>query len=357
MRIVLLVLLASLLYAQSLRERRGAYSLIDHLKGEFRSGYMNYTKEETAVAGHFHFMTKAYEGLCLGATLEGVGSSNRGEFGGENRNFAMVSELFFQYRTKSSFTKIGRIMVEWTPHADADDIRMIPNYFEGFYTQVEINQKTLHFLYLTKMAGWESGGKYNTFKSLNEVLGVKDKIEGFAGIGFEGAGWSVWGYYLDRSAWILYASYELVEKGWTLGLQFDRAQSVDSKLLGSIDAITIGFYVQRDFELFNIYGAMNGEYGDGAMISFGGGPFFTSMEILTLDMFGKNARSYTLGVEKEIYKANFGLMCGWFRGNRFQREIDIYATRRLSNGFNFDIIYANVQRGKNLFRAIVKYSF
>ena len=357
MRIIILLLLTVVLFGQSLRERRGSYSLIEHLKGEVRSGYMDYMQEEFAIAGHFHFKTKAVEGVCLGATVEGVAANRSGEFGGENRNFVMFSELFIQYKTDASLTKAGRIMVEWTPHADADDIRMIPNYFEGVHSQIELDRTMLHLLYLTKMAGWESGGKFSKFKPLDEVLGVDGNIAGMAGIGLDGAGWSLWGYYLDNVAWIFYGAYDWIEKGWTIGVQTDIAQGVGANLLGSAKARTVGLYIEHDFEVLSLYGAFNGEYGNGAMPSFGGGPFYTSMELLTLDMFGKNARSYALGIEKELFKANFGVMCGWFRGNRFQREIDVYATRQLANGFNFDIVYANVQREKNLIRAVLKYSF
>ncbi len=375
MKRVFLILFFSLLFAQdSLRQKLGEYKLLEHINGQVGLGYISFSpkdgKDENAfgIGGHLHIDTKCWYGLKANATFYtlqslGLKASNQ-DFYGQNRDsVTMVSEANIEYLGRDLNIVVGRAIFD-SPHADSDDIRMIPNAFEGIWVRYTKGFR-LTLGYLTKMAGWESGGDIGRFKPLYEVLGVKQG-NGMAMMGLEYDSLALWFYHLDNIVDIVYSEYSFEWKGLNIGIQIDVARDSAQGYLGDIDSKVVGMIVEYNEGALRISGAMNREFGrSGAIFSFGGGPYFTSMEDQTLDAIGtKDAKAYTLGVAYRWQNTDIGIMYGRFqnRDSYKKDELDIYVTGEIAPNLTLDSVYATIEDkifhdDYSLFRVILKYGF
>lgn len=365
------------LFAQgSLREKLGTGSEALHVAGEMRAGFIKSDGFDGtyAIGGHFHLYTKRLHGVQAGVSLYGVSdlglNGQNPDFFAERKNFVFPSLAYISYVYKDLELKGGRFSLQ-TPHADDDDIRMVPNFFEG--AKITYSLPSLHFEagYITKMAGWENGGKPQDFRSLNAVLGSNVDIDGFwyGGVGYEEEMYQaqVWGYAIQNVANVVYTEASIAKKirniDVHIALQLDIARSAGAKAAGSIHSQTAGALVEAGYDSLTLSAAWNKEYGKSAsMFSFGGGPYFTSMEDLTIDALGsKSARSYTFGANYAYKKSEFGLMYGEFKDsqNFYAKESDVYALLSLPWQLTSEIVYAHIQENTNrdIFRVIVKRSF
>jgi len=305
--------------------------------------------EALAAAGHLHGRSGRFYGFCLGATLEGVAKLDgfMPEFFPQSGSFALLSEAFLSYKRGSLQGDIGRFMVD-TPHIDGDDIRMFPNYFEGAYLRLG----ALRLYYLRKMAGWESGGEDMGFHEFPPIFG--SHIDGVVAVGWERAKERLWFYGVDEAAWIAYGDLEWEEEDLCWGLQADFGQR---STLGEWSAL-VGGYLELLVDGASLYFALNKEFGQGAMPSFGGGPFYTSLELLTMDGFGARAVGAVAGLEAPfLLRSRIGAVGGCFDGERSDCELDVYLERESGKGVEVTLLGAFVKRGENLFRLIVKYGF
>jgi len=339
--------------AQSLRHYFGAYSLVEHLRGELRLGYIDSLESALGAAGHFHLRTGRKMGWCLAATLEGVArlDGEHPEFFPKSGSFATLSELFVSYKKSAGELKAGRMMVEYTPHLDSDDIRLFPNYFRGIYGEWDLEPGQLQLFWFDRMAGWESGEPMESFKNLGRVLGLDEDIAGLFGAGITAPGMQLWFYHIDSVAEILYMERTWVGASWSAGVQGDFAAG-EWPL-----SRTLGATVRWEPGPFALFGAANRLFGDKAAPSFGGGPLFTSLELLSLDLFGADAAAFSLGGEFEVRRNCVGVVYGKFYGESDDEEVDIYFQRRLGYGFRYDVVYGTTRKNGEILRAIVRYGF
>ena len=354
--IVLIIFTFGLVWGQSLRERQGAYSLVEHLRGELRLGYIDSFSSAFGAEGHFHARTGRFRGWCLGGTLEGVArlDGEHPEFFPKSGLFATLSEIFVSYKGPRAALKAGRIMVEYTPHLDSDDIRLFPNYFRGLHFTMELSDALAHLLFVDRMAGWESGEPIDSFKNLGRVLGLDEDIAGVAVAGISGLGYEAWLYHIAEVGQILYLDHTFLGEHWSAGIQADLVQG---RGVMELESRTIGLFGQWEMRNVRLYASANKEFGSGAAPSFGGGPLYTSMELLTLDLFGADAAAWTAGAEIDLWRTCFGAMYGRFWGEGSDDELDLYFHRRLGYGFGYDVLYGERKGGENIFRAIVRYGF
>ncbi len=385
---------------KSVRGFLGEYDLMEHTKGQLRTGYITFLEDGAsrtssyALAGHYHFNTKRWNGLMIGAeayTVLNLGINqnslniNGDFFDDKGNSFISLTKAFLGGKWGNTELKLGRQSLD-TPHADSDDIRMMPNYFEAYtVTNMDIDNLTLTAGFINKMAGWENGINSADFVDVGETLGT-DKIDGisYASISYElmkDLSLSLWYYNYSDIANVVYAeagySYELSKNVLlTLGLQYDASHETGASLLGKQDAQTYGVSVESKFEDLGVtvLAAYNKDSGDtGAMsLSLGGGTFFTSMEDQTLDALGMAGEAWIIGTGYNfknlgINDLTFGVAYGSFEAD----DASIYKSREadavLEYNFNDQITatatYASVDfrvsniEDYNQFTAIVNYNF
>jgi len=384
----------NLLHADSLREKLGEDNSFLYTKGELRIGYIKVDNKNDidtkgfGVGAHLHFDTKDYYGFSAGASFYVVGDfglnpSNKNEinedfFGPQKDGSTFVSEAYLKYIYKKTEFKVGRMVID-TPHADSDDIRMIPNFFEGYLIENSSFENIIFTLaHLNKMAGWENGVDAKKFVSFYKVMGIEKKTDGvsLASINYEkdNINASIWAYKILDVTKIIYfeGGYSFNLKGidLNLALQFDRAKDSGDSLMESIDTKTFGAMIEASIRDFTFNAAYNKEYGDtGSMFSFGGGVFFTSMEDQTIDAVeDKDAKSYTFGIEYNLEdRYTFGMMYGKFEAgdkNVYETdEFDAYMSANLTAGIEAELVYAKIDDKTeidgdfDIFRIILKRSF
>ena len=368
---LLFSLALALMAQESLRTKLGADNYLAHLNGELRLGAIKSSGSDTtfALGGHLHFDTPEYRGLMAGVSFYGVSDlgvapdrPNEEFFGSKGRGDIFVSQAFLEYKYENFKLEGGRLSLD-TPHADSDDIRMVPNFFEGVLAKYEGDVKVT-LGHLSKMAGWESGGDIYRFKPLYEVAGTP-KQNGMTFAGLEYEEFALWLYRIHQIADVAYAQGSWQWEKITLSLQLDMANDIAEALAGTIQSRTAGILVEYSHDVLVVSVSCNKEFGDtGSMWSFGGGPFFTSMEDLTIDALeASDALAYTIGVEYDFGGVHVGGMYGNFKSDPVEaKETDLYASWELGQKMEAQLLYAGVDNAKgyedkDIFRILLNYSF
>ena len=378
----------------------GGYDLTEHTKGQLRAGYITFSKDGTsrtngyALAGHTHFDTARWKGLKLDAevyTVLNLGihqnplSINGDFFDEDGKSFILISQAYLDGKWGNTEIRLGRQTLD-TPHADADDIRMMPNYFEAYtITNTDIDDLTLRAGLINKMAGWENAVNAQQFVNIGETLGT-EHIDGiyYTSASYDGIkdlSLNLWCYNYKDIANVIYAeagyNYYFTKKtSLTLGLQYDSSQESGAVLLGEQDANTYGVSIELASEelglhILTAYNQDNGE--TGAMgLSLGGGPFFTSMEVQTLDAIGGAGSAWIIaaGYHFEaigIEELNVGIAYGNFEAedhsNYDAKEIDAVIDYAFNKKLSLTAAYASVTFTHSAtvdydqFRVITNYNF
>ncbi|MEA1879882.1 MAG: OprD family outer membrane porin, partial [Campylobacterota bacterium] len=343
---------------KSVRGSLGEYVLIEHVKGQLRGGYITFSEDDAsrtnayALGGHYHFNTKRWNGLMIGSEAYAVvdlginqnPNYQNGDFLNiDNESFILLSQIYLNGTWGNTEMTLGRQTLD-TPHADSDDIRMIPNYFEAYtLTNTDIDALTLSLGLIDKMAGWENGVDSANFVDIGETLGV-NKIDGiyYASASYEGIkdlSLSLWYYHYSDIANVLYAeagySHALSkDTTLTLGLQYDSSHETGTALLGQQDAQTYGVSVETAFSNLGltVLAAYNKDNGStGAMgLSLGGGAFFTSMEDQTLDAIGSAGEAWMIAAGYDFENVGIkGLSMGVAYGSFEANSASKYASREV----------------------------
>jgi len=378
----------------------GAYDLMEHTIGQIRAGYITFSEDGEsrtnayALGGHFHFDTKRWNGFMIGAevyTVLNLGVDQdpihiNGDLFNENgKSFILISQAYLDGKWGNSEIKLGRQTLD-TPHADSDDIRMMPNYFEAYtITNTDISDLTLTAGLIRKMAGWENGVDSAKFVDVAETLGT-DHADGifYASASYEGIkdlSLSLWYYNYNDIANVIYAeagySYSFAkETSLTVGLQYDSSEETGAALLGKQDANTYGVSMELASEEIGVHilAAYNQDNGEtGAMgLSLGGGAFFTSMEDQTLDAIGAPGRAWMIGAGYHfeaigIEGLNAGIAYGNFKADDASlyesNEIDVIIDYSFSDIVSLTAAFASVDFKMNgtedydQFRMLANYNF
>ena len=379
----------------------GENDILEHSKGQLKLGYITFSQDDTlsqnayAMAGHFHFNTKRWNSFMVGAevyTVLNLGVNQNfhnvnGDFFDDNKkSFILISQAYLNWKTCNTEIKLGRQLLD-TPHADSDDIRMMPNYFEAYtITNTDIDNLTLTAGFINKMAGWENGVNSAEFIDVSETLGVNQNIDGiyYASASYEGIkniSLNLWYYNYNDIANIIYAevgyTYSLFKNSSiTMGLQFDSSHETGMALLGEQDAQTYGISLEAVFTDMGItvltaYNQDNGETG-ATSLSLGGGSFFTSMEDQTLDAIGSSGKAWIIGTAYSfehigIEGLNVGVAYGNFEADDDSlyksSEVDAIAEYSTNDKFSLTVAFASVDfkmagaEDYNQFRVIGNYNF
>ena len=377
-----------------------------HTRGQIRMGYINFKEDGVSsthgygLAGHVHFDTQRWHGLSVGLSAYGVLNLatnqnplhvNPDFFDANGDSFAQLTEAYLDGKWGETEVKLGRQILD-TPHADSDDIRLIPNYFEAYtITDNSIKDLTLSAGYITKMVGWENGVDAQRFVNIGETLGTSD-IDSvvYASVIYEGikdVSLSLWYYNYQDIADVLYAEvgYEKNFNAYaslTLGLQYDGSRESGVAKLGTQDAQTYGISMELDSEALGVHilAAYNKDTGStgASSLNLGGGALFTSMEDQTLDAVGMAGEAWVLGAGYNFSTLgmdglNIGIAFGKFTANNnsiySSEEIDMLIEYEINTQFTLTLAYADIDfssgldennqalQNYNQFRVVGNYNF
>lgn len=385
---------------QSVRGIVGNNNPIEHARGQLRAGYITLKGKGDArtsgyaLGGHAHFDSKRWYGWEVGMsayTVLNLGINqndttlNSDFFDKNGNSFAQLTELYLDGKWGNTELKLGRQILD-TPHADSDDIRMMPNYFEAYTLEnTDIQGLKLTVGYIGKMAGWENGVDSQKFVNIGETLGIQ-KIKGvyYASASYDeikDLSLSLWYYHFTDIAKDVYAEagYELHLSSTLdiiLGIQYDRTTQIEKAFLQKQDAQTFGASMEFVAENLGVHllVAYNKDTGDtGASgLNLGGGALFTSMEDQTLDAMGQAGEAWVLGAGYHfkavgIEELNVGLAYGSFKAKKRTqyeaKELDAIIEYSFNDDFSMVAAYASVDfksigmRDYKQFRVMSNYNF
>lgn len=351
--------------------------------GQIRLGYIssdpdvagNNTTDATAIGGQLKYETADWQHLQLGLgayfskklhNLSGDPAQNELNtdfFDKDSKSFAYIGEAYINLALNGVNIRAGRQQLD-TPFADTDDIRMLPNTFEAVLaTYSGIKDTTLVGAYVQQWAGFDSATGtegQDEFKAMadNNADGTAGDGTAFAGVtyeGFENLVLQGWVYDIDNRAQIFYAdaAYGIEinkEHSYELGIQFasfdeETASNVDGSAYGLSGAVNMA-----NMTFSAAYNATSNDAGKSATNGFGGGPYFTSMDEMTIDGL-TDAEAWLVGAEFDlggliIPGLGVGIAFGHFEDeNKVTTntdEMNLVASYAFDDHFDAELIYADV---------------
>jgi len=327
----------------------------------------------------FKFHTSAFA-----AINPGFNSGNNDEIHGDffdayKNSYITLGEAVMTLSFANIEAHIGPQRIN-TPHMDQDDLRLLPNIFEAYLLDYHVTDTFyLGSGFVRTAKGWENNGNASDFVGIGEAFG-----------GGGSQAWLAWGRYqqgnINASAW--YYSIKDVQQiffadmvyqdhvdgffAYELGVQFDLGRSIGQESLGLVDANTLGAFASISAYGLSFTTAYNKNFGQSAAVnSVGGGPFFTSMEDLTLDAVdtGKNAQALLFNLEYQPYfleAMTLGVAAGDFQAENVAdfhtQEVDAYLRYQYQQMFSVDFMYAFMTDKQSSidteqFRVILAYQF
>jgi hypothetical protein len=145
-----------------------------HVDREYQGTSGNDThRNATAIGGHLKFVTDEFNGFSAGVAVYGTNGlflhSPRDNYskndmtltGKDNKSYAILGEAFLEYKSGNTGFKGGRIKYD-SPMMGTDDVRMLPNLFEGYFlTNKDIKDTTVSIGHVTRFAQGTFGRVYN----------------------------------------------------------------------------------------------------------------------------------------------------------------------------------------------------
>jgi imipenem/basic amino acid-specific outer membrane pore len=334
----------------------------------------------TSLGGWLKYETAAWNDLSFGAAgyvsqkisfLSGDEEEVTTDFFDANGNsFIYIGEAYINYSASDLTVRIGRQRIE-SPFVNGDDVRMLPNTFEaavGTYNAFEKTTITAGYLY--RWAGYDSPqGHHEHINQFNQ-FGVNHDSNGVIMLGavnesIDNLLIQGWLYRTDKVTDIAYldANYKF---------NFDEEKSVDflvqyalldenTNSLGDatgMDGTVNGFGINLNVAQYHAGIAYNHAFNrEGKVVvdGLGGGPYYTSMEEMTIDGI-EEVEAYKLYADVDMDSAgvhglNLAVAYGVFKSAPVDvnvRELDIIALYELSDTTIIDMSYAKIEdRNKN----------
>ena len=307
------------------------------------------SKSDLSLGGRLHIEGRSYiDGLSGGvsfATTNALFGKNDslgvGFFGSDFQSYSLLQEVYLKYNISNTTLNIGRQILD-TPFADSDDRGMIANSFEAYsLTNTDLVDTTLSFSYITKMSGVDSETPEH-FSKLNEnrgVLAFGASYEGFSNLILNS-----WFYNMPSTANYSYADMEYNGKSenieYALALQYALQDHKNSD-----DATIYGVGLSLGYEGATLSFAYNKSLDAVADNGFGGGPFFTSMEHLTLSEAGVDGQIFSYGLEFELVDGlGFYIFNALLESSSGENadELDTVLSYSYNDNLSLDLIYSKV---------------
>ena len=356
------------------------FVFIKTIDGYIRGGYQADGEDATdlALGGKLHIETNTWYGLSAGASFytTNVIGSNDGAgvpfFDANNKSYSILGEAYIQGNWGNTLIKVGRQELD-TPFLDTDDIGMVPNTYEAaFLVNKDIANTTITVAHVERMAGVDVEIDPAEFEDIRNNGYVQ-----LVGVEYEAADnltLSGWYYNLSNSITtnLIYtdATYTGNNGGFAyeLGAQYAHRNLKDNDVS---DADIFGAMIDVSFEQvgINIGAAYNTAQDNYATNGFGGGPFYTSAEHLTLReanddsdavMLSAGWDASTVGLDGLEFGVGY-LMLEAHNGDE-ATELDLTASYAFNDVLSVDVIYSDVEDDINgdtfeNTRVFVNYSF
>ncbi len=356
------------------------------VEGDIRLAYINQnnhttdpaTKDDyaTSIGGQLKYETAKFNNISAAASVfvsqkvsKLSGDRNKDELNGDffdanKDSFAYLGEAYIDYGYKNFDLRIGRQKID-TPLNDRDDIRMLPNTFEAIMAGYGgIDDTVLIAGYINRWAGYDSGDDISKFKDVpggvdangNEKKGVY--LAGVMNESIKNVALQAWYYGMDKVADVIYVD-------GIYGTEYDSGLSVEAglqyanyaeKSSSTVDGNIIGGSLLIGYSGVSLSAAFNeaeSSAGKSVILGFGGGPYFTSMEEMTVDSIN-DASARVFGAEVDFSKLVDGLSLAYAYG-RFDgdagttkyEEDDLVLAYAWTDKSDFEISYADVRDKAN----------
>lgn len=340
-------------------------SMIKEVSGYIRAGYQNtdisgdgdYTN--TALGGKLHMETRSWHGISAGGSLYTTNvlfGNNEGEgvpfFDANNDSYTILGEAYLLGQWGNSILKIGRQEID-TPFLDTDDIGMVPNTYEGaLFVNRDLPDTTIILAHVERMAGVDALFDPADFEDIRfndyvQMVGIEyDATEHLAISG--------WYYNLQNSTTdkLIYtdAIYEdqFESIAYAIGAQYAHRGFKENTLnhTNIYGAMANASFVKSGISMGIAYNASKDNY---ATNGFGGGPFFTSAEHLTLREANIDGDALLLSAGWDAMAAGIeGLTLGagylTLEDNNANKatELDLTASYGLNDRLSIDLIYSDI---------------
>lgn len=348
------------------------------VSGQIRAAYVNQDNAigadtyGTALGGQLKYETGAWNDIKLGvaayvsqkipfATGDNE-KANNDLFANNADSYVYLGEAYVDYAVDGLALRIGRQQID-TPFAQTDDIRMHPNTFEAaIATYSGFEGTTLVGGVVKRMAGYDSGNDISKFKKLDGVDSRGAAVAGIVNESIDNLTLQGWYYGIDNMANIVYAdaTYALAfseTSGVEVAAQFGQFNELQNS---TIDGNVYGIGATYNIDMLTVGAAYNKVYSDSgkAIVNgFGGGPYFTSMEEMTIDGL-EDAKAYQFNAELDMSDAGaeglrVAALYGKFKGkagglDAKVSEFDVVLAYDINENICADMSYATIDdKNKN----------
>ncbi len=305
-----------------------ADSLMDTFKngkvsGQIWAGYINFNPElsgkpttfATALGGRLKFETGKYYGFDTGVALyashdisklSGDSASNERNYqlSGVDGHYALIAEAYLDYTYENFKIRGGQQLIN-IPYADADDIRVTPNTFEGVFATYTYNYFSFIGAYLTRWQGPDAG--------VHEFIDLLEEGDGMAIAAVTYSADSIeaglWYYDADKTADVIYADmigiYALSENvELTGGVQFanqseKESSGIEGRLFGAMASLDLSGVI-----LSIAYNTISVDDGKEYFSGFGSGVGFVNMYEMSIGTFtfSQGARGWKAAIIYDFAK-------------------------------------------------------
>lgn len=348
------------------------------VSGQIRAAYVSQDNAlspdtyGTSLGGQLKYETGTWNDIKLGAAAyisqklpfaTGDGDkANNDLFANDADSYVYLGEAYVDYSVNDFGLRIGRQQID-TPLADTDDIRMHPNTFEAaIATYKGFAGTTLVGGVVKCFAGHDSGNDISKFKKLDGADSHGAAVAGIMNESIENLALQGWYYGIDNMANVFYtdATYTVVlseTSGVELAGQFGQFnESKNSAIDGNVYGVGANFTIES-VTVGAAYNSVSSDSGKSIVNGFGGGPYFTSMEEMTIDgvedakayRFNAELEMSALGIEGLKLAALYGNFKGKIQGlDAKVREFDVVLAYVLNENISADMSYATIDdKNKN----------
>jgi len=349
--------------------------------GYLRLGYQNFEnstikESDMAIGGKLHIELKHRGCYALGASLytsnalSDTHSIGVPFYGSDNNSYTILGEVYIKAKVAPKTTlQVGRQYFD-SPFANADDIGMIPNTFEGAILKYQDTPKRnkVVLAYLNRWSGVDSD-EPQSFTKMNGDEGIY--ILGGAYGGFENIQLKAWLYYIPNQAKLAYfeANYNVALDDINVALSGQYSmQDYENKE----QSVIYGASVEASYELWGLTAILAYNKVDGVAANnfFGGGPFLTSSEHITIPDGGDNAKALLIGGSFDFTTVDIENLTLSLNHLTIEREhlddiieLDVVLEYYYNDNLSLQFIYSDVEDksfGNESFkdvRVFVNYSF
>ncbi len=358
--------------------------IIKKTNGYVRVGYQNDTKGNInlAIGGKLHTETKKWNNISIGLSfytthiIGGLNTKGNGFypfFSSDNQSYSILGEAYIKGEFKNTLVKIGRQELN-TPYADPDDLGMIPNTFEAaLFQNTDFQNTTFTAVYIKDMAGIDAAvpERFTDTGMSKGVYAAGIEYKGIKNLAIQGWYYSIRDKAGDRSFTYFEGAYSGEKENieYETAAQFATQEALKNDTEGNAKIYGIkvsGGYKPSGLILTLAYNKDNGTTADNG---FGGGPFYTSAEHLSLADAGADGKVYAISGEWDTSSVgikNVTIGAGYFglkdKNNNKAYEKDVSINYNYNDNLSLSAVYSNINDNingndfKNI-RAFANYKF